>query len=149
MKCLTFCFNKQIIAIDIMRVQEITGVGEITHLNNHPELTNYWLNLRNRRLAVFDFRRHKIETSPETSIIVLQDKIHNLTFGLVTDSLNEIMNIPDDLIRQDLSLDDLDPIVQNTNAIKFMITIDNKNIWIMGPELLNDWQARKLYELYQ
>ncbi|MCL6120364.1 MAG: chemotaxis protein CheW [Deltaproteobacteria bacterium] len=91
----TFKLGNEEFALDILKVQEINRVVEITKVPKAPDFVEGVINLRGRVIPIVDIRKKfhlKIkEATKETRIIVVN--IMNKTIGLIVDSVSEVLRI--------------------------------------------------------
>jgi purine-binding chemotaxis protein CheW len=94
-KFLTFFFDDEEYAIEILKVQEIIGVMPITPVPRTPEYLLGVINLRGKVIPVIDLRaRFGMETvawTEETCIIVMQ--IDETQMGMMVDKVSEVLDI--------------------------------------------------------
>ncbi|MCD6306549.1 MAG: chemotaxis protein CheW [Deltaproteobacteria bacterium] len=95
-----FWIDKEEYGIDIMQVQEIIRVDEITAVPNAPRFVEGIVNLRGNVLPVLDMRTRfgleKGERTEQNRIIVVD--IAGKTTGIIVDSVSEVIRIPKDRI---------------------------------------------------
>ncbi len=86
--------------LDIMHVQEIILMGDITEIPEVPDYVCGLINLRGRVIPILDLRkRFHLEagmTTEHTRIIVLNTS--GSTYGIVVDSVNEVLRIQPDQV---------------------------------------------------
>ena len=84
--------------VDIMRVQEIILMGQITRMPEVPEYICGLINLRGHVLPIIDLRRRFAlpvgENDEHTRIIVVN--VNRQTIGIVVDAVNEVLRINPD-----------------------------------------------------
>ncbi len=89
----TFCIANQEYGIDIMKVQEIILMGEITQVPEVPVYIKGVINLRGNVIPIIDLRRRfnlaEEEVNEETRIIVVN--VNKKTIGIVVDAVNEVL----------------------------------------------------------
>ena len=93
---LSFYLAEEEYALDILRVQEIRGWGNITRIPRMPEYVKGVLNLRGAIVPVIDLRlRFKLETieyGPTTVIIIVtvytENKVRDM--GIVVDAVSDV-----------------------------------------------------------
>ncbi|MBN2073287.1 MAG: chemotaxis protein CheW [Actinobacteria bacterium] len=92
----TFKVAEEEFAVDILKVQEIIRMIEITRIPRTPEFVEGVINLRGKVIPVIDFRkRFNIqgkEEEKDTRIIVTD--IGGKTLGFIVDSVSEVLRIP-------------------------------------------------------
>ncbi len=94
-KFLTFFFDDEEYAIEILKVQEIIGIMPITTVPRTPEYILGVINLRGKVIPVIDLRTKfgmaSVEWTDETCIIVMQ--IDETLMGIVVDKVSEVLDI--------------------------------------------------------
>ena len=87
-------------AIDILGVQEIIRLVEITHVPNAPHYVDGVVNLRGKVIPIINFRNRfglsSTEPTKDTRIIVVE--VARLILGFMVDSVEEVLRLPEDLI---------------------------------------------------
>lgn len=98
-KYLSFQLGGEIYGLEILKVQEIIGVMNVTRIPRTPDFIRGVINLRGKVIPVIDLRV-KFQLPPQvdtdrTCIIVVQ--FHNLTgtktMGILVDEVSEVINI--------------------------------------------------------
>jgi purine-binding chemotaxis protein CheW len=91
----TFKLGNEEFALDILKVQEINRVVEITKVPKAPNFVEGVINLRGRVIPIVDIRKkfhlNIKEATKETRIIVVN--IMSKTIGLIVDSVSEVLRI--------------------------------------------------------
>ena len=96
----TFNLGKQKYAIDILKVQEINNLKEITPIPNAPTYMEGAINLRGKVIPVLNLRRRlhlESKDMTELSKIVIAD-LNGLVLGMVVDSVSDVLRIPSDIV---------------------------------------------------
>ncbi|NQZ21864.1 MAG: chemotaxis protein CheW [Colwellia sp.] len=99
---LTFQQNTEVFGIDIRRIKEVLEIRDITPLPRSSEFMRGVINLRGQVVPVIDlklkFGFEKTEFTVDTCIIILELKIEGdiCFFGVLADSVNEVIDISDD-----------------------------------------------------
>lgn len=96
---LTFMLAGEEYGVDILRVQEIKGWEEATHIPNTPEYVKGVINIRGTIVPIVDLRKKfnldSIPYGPTTVVIVLKvignDK--ERTMGIIVDAVSDVYNI--------------------------------------------------------
>lgn len=87
-------------AVDILNVQEIIRMVEITAVPNAPHYVEGVINLRGKVIPILDLRARfglsAIEQSKETRIIVVD--LENVIIGFIVDSVSEVLRLPESRI---------------------------------------------------
>lgn len=99
LQLVTFLIGNEEYAVDILFVQEINRMIQITKVPNSPEYVEGVINLRGRVIPVIDLRTRlgmiKKEHDQNTRIIVI-DVLGN-TLGFIVDSVKEVLRIPSNI----------------------------------------------------
>lgn len=99
LQLVSFKLGDEEFGVDILRVQEINRMMQITRVPNSPNSVEGVINLRGRVIPVIDLRvklnMTKIDYSPDTRIIVVE--IKNQTVGFIVDSVREVLRIPENI----------------------------------------------------
>lgn len=93
---LTFAIDKQYYGLDILSVREIRAWTEVTNLPNTPDFVRGIINLRGAVVPIFDLRVRLGggRTTPSRMHVVIVVVAANGTFGLLVDSVSDILSIP-------------------------------------------------------
>ena len=87
-------------AIDILGVQEIIRMVELTPVPNAPHYVEGVINLRGKVIPILDLRARfglpSGDRTKETRIIVVD--ISHTILGFIVDSVQEVLRLPEDLI---------------------------------------------------
>ena len=87
-------------AVDILEVQEIIRMVEITAVPNAPHYVEGVINLRGKVIPIIDLRLRfglaTEERTKETRIIVVD--VSRIVIGFIVDSVSEVLRIPNSLI---------------------------------------------------
>jgi purine-binding chemotaxis protein CheW len=96
----TFTLGNEEYAVDILSVQEINRITEITKVPNSPDYVEGVINLRGKVIPVINLRKkfgqEEKETDDTSRIIIME--IQNITNGLIVDSVSEVLRIPSSTI---------------------------------------------------
>ncbi len=92
----SFRLGEEEYGIDILHVQEINRIMEITHVPKCAYFVEGVVNLRGKVIPVLDLRKRfglpVKENDKETRIIVVE--IAGKTIGLIVDSVDEVLRLP-------------------------------------------------------
>ncbi len=106
LQLVSFKIGEEEFGVDILKVQEINRMLEITRVPNTPEFVEGVINLRGRVIPVIDLRKRfsmpEKENDKDTRIIVVE--LTNKTVGFVVDAVNEVLRIPRSLTEAPPSL---------------------------------------------
>ena len=99
LQLVSFKLGDEEFGVDILRVQEINRMMQLTSVPNSPDFVEGVINLRGRVIPVLDLRvklnMQSIEHDADTRIIVVE--IHNQTVGFIVDSVKEVLRIPESI----------------------------------------------------
>ncbi len=96
LQLVTFTLGNEEYAVDILKVQEINRMKEITRVPNSPPYVEGVINLRGKVIPVVSLRKKfglPERENDEQSRIMIMD-IQGITMGLVVDSVSEVLRIP-------------------------------------------------------
>ena len=96
LQLVTFTLGQEEYAVDILKVQEINRMKDITRVPNSPSYVEGVINLRGKVIPVVDLRKKfdlEEKENTEQSRIMIMD-IQGITMGLVVDSVSEVLRIP-------------------------------------------------------
>ena len=92
----SFRLGEEEYGVDILNVQEIIKMLDITRVPNSPDFVEGVINLRGKVLPVIDLRKRlglpKKEHDKSTRIIVVE--MDHKTVGFIVDSVSEVLRIP-------------------------------------------------------
>jgi len=103
-KYLTFRLADEEYGLEILKVQEIIGIMNVTRVPGTPEFVRGVINLRGQVIPVVDLRTkfalEMVEDTEKTCIIVVQLDNGNtgMTMGIIVDEVSEVMDIAADQI---------------------------------------------------
>lgn len=96
----TFTLNNESYAVDILNVQEINRITEITKVPNAASHVEGVINLRGKVIPVINLRKKfhfKDKPADYTSRIIIMG-INGVTNGLIVDSVSEVLRVPSSII---------------------------------------------------
>ena len=131
---LSFQLGKEEFCLEILRVQEIRGYGDITTIANTPDYIKGVVNLRGEIVPILDLRirlnfQH-VEYNEFTVVIILNLEGHNL--GIVVDSVSDVIALNVDQIQE---LPEMLSSI-NTKFITGVVTIDTHTLILLDIERL-------------
>jgi purine-binding chemotaxis protein CheW len=100
-KYLSFVLGQEEYGLEILKVQEINGMMDITRVPRTPGYVRGVINLRGRVIPIVSlrekFKMPAIADDEKTCIIVVQVKYQDnqITMGIVVDEVSEVLNIGD------------------------------------------------------
>ncbi len=103
-KYLTFRLANEEYGLEILKVQEIISLLDVTHIPQVPDFVRGVINLRGKIIPIMDLRLKfglpSKEDCDRTSIIVVGLSLSdsNLTMGIVVDEVSEVKDITEDQI---------------------------------------------------
>jgi len=96
----TFKLEGQKYAVDILKVQEINNMKDITPIPNSPPYVEGAINLRGKVIPVLNLRRKfNLEEKPldEFIKIVIMD-VRGVVMGVIVDSVSDVLRVSSDLV---------------------------------------------------
>lgn len=100
LQLVTFSLGNEEYAVDILKVQGINRMKEITRLPNSPAYVEGVINLRGRVMPVIDLRKKfglDAKENDSSSRTMIMD-IGGITMGLVVDAVSEVPRIPANIV---------------------------------------------------
>lgn len=95
LQLVSFNIGEEEFGVDILKVQEIIRLVEITRVPNAPHFVEGVINLRGKVIPVIDLRKRlglaSIESSSESRIVVVE--LANKIIGFLVDCVNEVLRI--------------------------------------------------------
>lgn len=96
----TFSIGEEVFAVDILAVQEIIRLIDITRVPRSPHFVEGVINLRGKVIPIVDLRkrfdREERDYDKSTRIIVINTE--SVTVGFVVDEVSEVLRIPSNMI---------------------------------------------------
>jgi purine-binding chemotaxis protein CheW len=96
LQLVSFVLGNEEFGVDIICVQEINRMLQITKVPNSPDYVEGVVNLRGRVIPVLDLRQKlgmpKKEHDNNTRIIVVE--VNNKTVGFIVDGVKEVLRVP-------------------------------------------------------
>ncbi|MFH0990123.1 MAG: chemotaxis protein CheW [bacterium] len=96
LQLVSFMIGKEEFGVDILKVQEINRMVEITRVPNAPAFVSGVINLRGKVIPIVDLRKRfgtgKEENDKDTRIIVVE--LTGKVIGFIVDAVNEVLRIP-------------------------------------------------------
>jgi purine-binding chemotaxis protein CheW len=96
LQLVSFTLGNEEFAVDILRVQEINRMIDVTRVPNAPPHVDGVINLRGKVIPVVDLRARlgmeRKERDRNSRIVVVE--IHSIVVGFVVDSVREVLRIP-------------------------------------------------------
>ena len=102
LQLVSFQLGPEEYAIDILGVQEIIRMVEITHVPNAPHFVEGVVNLRGKVIPIINLRARlglrSVEPTKDTRIVVVE--VAHLILWFIVDSVEEVLRLPEELIEQ-------------------------------------------------
>ena len=96
LQLVSFKIGNEEFGVDILNVQEINKMTQITKVPNSPDFVEGVINLRGRVIPVIDLRTRlhlvRKQYDKDTRIIVVE--INKKTIGFIVDAVSEVLRIP-------------------------------------------------------
>jgi purine-binding chemotaxis protein CheW len=96
LQLVSFKIGEEEFGVDILKVQEINRMLEVTRVPNAPEFIDGVINLRGKVIPIIDLRRRfgmkRKEKDKNTRIVVVE--LNGKIVGFVVDAVNEVLRIP-------------------------------------------------------
>ena len=100
LQLVTFTLGSEEYAVDILKVQEINRMKEITRVPNSPDYVEGVVNLRGKVIPVVSLRMKfglpEKENDDQARIMIME--IVGITMGLIVDSVSEVLRIPEGIV---------------------------------------------------
>jgi len=96
LQLVSFNIGDEEFGVDILQVQEINRMLEVTRVPNAPEYVDGVINLRGKVIPIIDLRRRfgmqRKEHDKNTRIVVVE--LNGKVVGFVVDAVREVLRIP-------------------------------------------------------
>ena len=98
---LVFSLGDEEYAIDILKVQEIRGYENVTHIANAPDFIKGVTNLRGVIVPIVDLRIkfHLDNVAYDGQTVVIVVNVDSRVVGIVVDSVSDVMTLSPDQIK--------------------------------------------------
>jgi purine-binding chemotaxis protein CheW len=100
LQLVSFNIGNEEFAVDILKVQEINRMADITRVPKSPPFVEGVINLRGKVIPIVDLRKRfnleERKATKETRIIVVD--MDGKVVGLIVDSVSEVLRLPADTI---------------------------------------------------
>ncbi len=96
LQLVSFNIGTEEFGVDILKVQEINRMVEITRVPRSPDFVEGIINLRGKVIPIIDLRKRfnlQITDHDKNTRIVVVD-IEGQTMGMIVDSVSEVLRIP-------------------------------------------------------
>lgn len=131
--------------IDILKVQEINRITEITKIPQSPDFVEGVINLRGNVIPIIDLRKrfnmpHK-EYDKQTRIVV--GEIGDRTVGFIVDAVSEVIRLPENTIEPPPNIMSDD----RTDYILGVGKLDDRLLMLLDiDKILSGTEKEKLFE---
>lgn len=102
LQLVSFNIGQEEFGVDILKVQEINKMSQITKVPNAPPFVEGIINLRGKVIPIIDLRTRlgmdKKEFDKNTRIIVVE--LDGRTIGFIVDAVSEVLRISKDITEQ-------------------------------------------------
>jgi purine-binding chemotaxis protein CheW len=99
LQLVTFAIEEEEFAVDILNIQGINRMVEVTRVPNAPSFVEGIINLRGQVIPIIDLRKRLLmpprEYDKQTRFIVVE--FSNRVIGFIVDSVHEVLRINKDL----------------------------------------------------
>ncbi|MGA9120473.1 MAG: chemotaxis protein CheW [Bacteroidota bacterium] len=96
LQLVSFTIGEEEFGVDILKVQEINRMLDVTRVPNAPEYVDGVINLRGKVIPIIDLRRRfgmeRKEHDKNTRIVVVE--LSGKVVGFVVDAVSEVLRIP-------------------------------------------------------
>jgi len=96
LQLVSFKIGDEEFGVDILKVQEINRMLEVTRVPNAPEYVDGVINLRGKVIPIIDLRRRfgmeRKEHDKNTRVVVVE--LNGKVVGFVVDAVSEVLRIP-------------------------------------------------------
>jgi len=132
----TFTLNNEEYAVDILSVQEINRITEITKIPNSPDYVEGVVNLRGKVIPVINLRKKfsfEEKLIDDTSRIIIMD-IQDITYGVIVDAVSEVLRVPSSTVEPTPPMSS----EANSKFIKGLAKLDGRLIILIDIDNLID-----------
>lgn len=97
----TFLIGDETYGVNVLKVQEIIGMTEITHVPNTAYFMEGVINLRGNVVPVVDMRKKfKMDIKEyDTNTVIIIVEVDDRLIGMIVDSVSDVLSIPVDSIQ--------------------------------------------------
>lgn len=141
----TFNLSNEEFGIDILNVQEINRLTDITKIPNAPDYVEGAINLRGNTIPIIDLRKklgfNAASTGESARIVVVELK--KAALGFIVDSVSSVLRIPVDTIEPPPS------IISNIEShyMKGVGKLDNRLIILLDVEKIFDGSLQNSFDI--
>jgi purine-binding chemotaxis protein CheW len=97
----TFLIGDELYGVEVLKVQEIIGMIQITYVPNAPSFMKGVINLRGAVVPVVDMRSKfaMSEREYDSYTVIIISEVRNRPIGMIVDSVSDVAGIPVDSIQ--------------------------------------------------
>jgi purine-binding chemotaxis protein CheW len=134
LQLVTFRLGNEDYAVNILKVQEINRMKEITRVPNTPQYVEGVINLRGKVIPVINLRGkfglNDKESDTQSRIMIMD--IQGITMGIVVDAVSEVLRIPANIVEP------TPPMASNisTEYIKGIAKLEDRLIILLDMDML-------------
>lgn len=145
-KYLSFVLGREEYGLEILKVQEINGMMDITRVPRTQHYVRGVINLRGRVIPIIclrdKFKMPSIEDTEKTCIIVVQVQYQEdvLTMGIIVDEVSEVLNIAEGSIEPPPSFGGG---MEETDFITGMGKLEDKVVILLDIDMVLDAEEMK------
>lgn len=145
-KYLSFVLGREEYGLEILKVQEINGMMDITRVPHTKHYVRGVINLRGRVIPIISlrdkFKMPPVEDTEKTCIIVVQVqfKEDTLTMGIIVDEVSEVLNISENSIEPPPSFGGG---MEETDFITGMGKLEDKVVILLDIDMVLDAEEMK------
>jgi len=145
-KYLSFVLGREEYGLEILKVQEINGMMDITRVPRTQHYVRGVINLRGRVIPIISlrdkFKMPQVEDTEKTCIIVVQVQYQDdvLTMGIIVDEVSEVLNIAESAIEPPPSFGGG---MEETDFITGMGKLEDKVVILLDIDMVLDAEEMK------
>ena len=147
----TFIIQNEVYGVEVLKVQEIIGMTQITHMPNSMTFMKGVINLRGSVVPVVDMRlklkMQEKEYDQFTVILIVETK--GVLIGMIVDAVSDVIGIPVDTIQEtphfsvNIDTDYIKGIGKKEEQLVIILDVDR----ILSTEELNLVKKEKLEQM--
>lgn len=147
----TFIIQNEVYGVEVLKVQEIIGMTQITHMPNSMTFMKGVINLRGSVVPVVDMRlklkMQEKEYDQFTVILIVETK--GVLVGMIVDAVSDVIGIPVDTIQEtphfsvNIDTDYIKGIGKKEEQLVIILDVDR----ILSTEELNLVKKEKLEQM--
>lgn len=133
LQIVSFNLGEEDFGVDILKVQEINRMANITRVPNTPDYVEGVINLRGKVIPIIDLRvrfgMNRKERDNSTRIVVVE--YAGKIVGFVVDAVREVLRVPTDIMEPppkliaNVAADYIEAVGKFENRILILLNLDN------------------------